>query len=98
MPSPENIAFANDQQNGKIGGIALADLPTMVAERMSRSYASWLTWWKGTVNSDDYMKYLATQVSKHAYLPGPALAKQSRLSRLSDKLTGYTNLLRSCKP
>lgn len=62
MPSPENIAFASDPQNGKIGGIALADLPSLVAERMSRSYASWLAWWKGTINSDDYMKYLATQV------------------------------------
>ncbi|XP_067940200.1 coiled-coil domain-containing protein 87-like [Watersipora subatra] len=60
IPSTENIAFAADPQNGRVGGIMLSDLPTMVAERMARSYASWLTWWKGTIDSDDYMKYLST--------------------------------------
>ncbi|KAF6040750.1 CCDC87 [Bugula neritina] len=61
VPSSENIAFAADPQSGKIGGMHLSDLPTMVAERMARSYASWLTWWKGTIDSEDYMKYLSTQ-------------------------------------
>lgn len=28
---------------------------------LSKSFGSWLTWWKSTVNSDDYMKYLSTQ-------------------------------------
>jgi len=32
-------------------------------EVMARSYASWLAWWKNSINSDDYMKYLSTQVS-----------------------------------
>lgn len=28
----------------------------------ARTYASWLAWWKNTVNTDDYMKYLSTMV------------------------------------
>lgn len=28
---------------------------------LSNSVQSWLTWWKNTVNSDDYMKFLSTQ-------------------------------------
>jgi hypothetical protein len=28
---------------------------------MARSYASWLQWWKNTLNTDDYMKYCSTQ-------------------------------------
>lgn len=39
----------------------------MVAERMTRAYASWLTWWKGTLNSDDYMKFLATKVQNFTH-------------------------------
>ncbi|XP_077988772.1 coiled-coil domain-containing protein 87-like isoform X2 [Glandiceps talaboti] len=35
--------------------------PGMIDDRNSRAYASWLNWWKSTVNSDDYMKYLSTQ-------------------------------------
>ncbi|KAL3867400.1 hypothetical protein ACJMK2_044605 [Sinanodonta woodiana] len=36
-------------------------MPTFVADKMARTYASWLQWWKSTVTSDDYMKYLSTQ-------------------------------------
>ncbi|XP_074651926.1 coiled-coil domain-containing protein 87-like isoform X1 [Tubulanus polymorphus] len=39
----------------------LSDAPRMVQERLSRNYASWLTWWKNNIDSDDYMKYLAAQ-------------------------------------
>ncbi|XP_013389901.1 coiled-coil domain-containing protein 87 isoform X2 [Lingula anatina] len=41
------------------------DMPAAVMERMSRSYASWLQWWKSTINTDDYMKYLSTQESDY---------------------------------
>ncbi|XP_076443438.1 coiled-coil domain-containing protein 87-like isoform X3 [Babylonia areolata] len=37
-----------------------ANMPSFVADKMSRTYASWLQWWKSTVTSDDYMKYLST--------------------------------------
>ncbi|KAL8616651.1 hypothetical protein ACOMHN_031633 [Nucella lapillus] len=37
-----------------------ASMPSFVADKMSRTYASWLQWWKSTVTSDDYMKYLST--------------------------------------
>ena len=33
-----------------------------MGEVMARSYTSWLSWWKNTVNSDDYMKYASAQV------------------------------------
>ena len=29
---------------------------------LARSHASWLLWWKNTLNGDDYNKYLSTQV------------------------------------
>lgn len=38
------------------------NMPKFVAEKMARTYASWLQWWKSTVTSDDYMKYLSTTV------------------------------------
>ncbi|PVD19306.1 hypothetical protein C0Q70_19793 [Pomacea canaliculata] len=34
--------------------------PSFVGHKMSRTYASWLQWWKSTITSDDYMKYLST--------------------------------------
>ncbi|KAJ8304537.1 hypothetical protein KUTeg_018120 [Tegillarca granosa] len=36
------------------------NMPRFVAEKMQRTYASWLQWWKSTITSDDYMKYLST--------------------------------------
>ncbi|XP_071795069.1 coiled-coil domain-containing protein 87-like [Asterias amurensis] len=33
----------------------------LVDDRTARSYASWLAWWKNTISSDDYTKYLSTQ-------------------------------------
>ena len=36
-----------------------------MGEVMARSYASWLQWWKNTINSDDYIKYLSTQESDY---------------------------------
>ena len=33
-----------------------------MGEVMARTYASWLLWWKATINSDDYIKYLSTQM------------------------------------
>jgi hypothetical protein len=38
------------------------NLPRVMAEKNQRTYASWLQWWKSTVTSDDYMKYLSTMV------------------------------------
>ena len=47
----------------KISQLLTADnMPSFVQDKMSRTYASWLQWWKSTVTSDDYMKYLSTQV------------------------------------
>ncbi|KAK0060254.1 coiled-coil domain-containing protein 87-like isoform X1 [Biomphalaria pfeifferi] len=34
--------------------------PSLVADKTSATYASWLHWWKSTVTSDDYVKYLST--------------------------------------
>ena len=45
-------------------GAHLANRGADIPEVAARSYASWLTWWKNTINSDDYMKYLSTQVSR----------------------------------
>ncbi|KAK2182071.1 hypothetical protein NP493_368g02075 [Ridgeia piscesae] len=36
-----------------------------MGEVMARSYTSWLSWWKNTVNSDDYMKYASAQDSDY---------------------------------
>ncbi|XP_022100889.1 coiled-coil domain-containing protein 87-like isoform X2 [Acanthaster planci] len=33
----------------------------LMDDRNARSYASWLAWWKNTISSDDYTKYLSTQ-------------------------------------
>ncbi|XP_052099414.1 coiled-coil domain-containing protein 87-like isoform X1 [Mytilus californianus] len=40
-------------------------LPRVMAEKNQRTYASWLQWWKSTVTSDDYMKYLSTMESDY---------------------------------
>ncbi len=45
------------------------DVPSHMQDFMARSYASWLMWWRNTINSDDYMKYLSTQVSHSHQLP-----------------------------
>lgn len=37
-------------------------IPTYVADKTASSYSSWLQWWKSTVTSEDYMKYLSTLV------------------------------------
>lgn len=39
----------------------IADAPKVVRDRLTRSYASWLTWWKSTTNSEDYQKFVCTQ-------------------------------------
>ena len=49
-------------QEGKPTMPDTSHMPAMMKEVASRSYASWLNWWKNTVNSDDYMKYISTQV------------------------------------
>ncbi|XP_076800779.1 coiled-coil domain-containing protein 87-like isoform X2 [Clavelina lepadiformis] len=36
-------------------------LHAQAAEKTSRVYASWLAWWKATLNTDDYFKYLSTK-------------------------------------
>ena len=41
------------------------NLPRVMAEKNQRTYASWLQWWKSTVTSDDYMKYLSTMESDY---------------------------------
>ena len=33
---------------------------------LARSYASWLFWWKNTLNGDDYNKYLSTQACSNS--------------------------------
>ena len=43
------------------------NVPTFVQDKMARTYASWLQWWKSTITSDDYMKYLSTQVNSRIY-------------------------------
>ena len=30
---------------------------------MLRGYNTWVTWWKSTVNADDYMKYVIKKVN-----------------------------------
>lgn len=45
------------QLMGSIEGINFAP------DKTSRTYASWLQWWKSTLTSDDYMKYLSTLVN-----------------------------------
>ena len=43
---------------------AVQDAPdASAAQKASRAYNSWLAWWKNTLNTDDYMKFLATQES-----------------------------------
>lgn len=41
---------------------ATEDFPAYVQDKVARTYASWLQWWKSTITSDDYLKYLSTQV------------------------------------
>ncbi|CAG2201817.1 unnamed protein product [Mytilus edulis] len=52
-PSKMSLLLVNDH------------LPRVMAEKNQRTYASWLQWWKSTVTSDDYMKYLSTMESDY---------------------------------
>ncbi|RUS82792.1 hypothetical protein EGW08_009456 [Elysia chlorotica] len=54
-----NDALHNPSQMNRMMG-ATDGMPSSMAEKMNRTYASWLQWWKSTVTSDDYMKYLST--------------------------------------
>lgn len=54
MHNPRKMAQMKEQTE---------NMPKFVAEKMSRTYASWLQWWRSTITSDDYMKYLSTTVS-----------------------------------
>ncbi|GFO24604.1 coiled-coil domain-containing protein 87 [Plakobranchus ocellatus] len=54
-----NEALHNPSQMNRVMGIT-DNMPSSMAEKMNRTYASWLQWWKSTVTSDDYMKYLST--------------------------------------
>ena len=44
-------------------GMDVPNMPrqNMVDERNARSYQSWLNWWKSTISSEDYTKYMFTQ-------------------------------------
>lgn len=57
-------------------GKAIEDFPSEVynqqqgdsllhSDFLARAYSSWLAWWKQTVNTDDYLKYLSTQESDY---------------------------------
>lgn len=48
-------------------GLEAPSMPrtNMVDERNARSYQSWLNWWKSTISSQDYTKYMFTQDSDY---------------------------------
>ncbi|XP_062617089.1 coiled-coil domain-containing protein 87-like isoform X2 [Saccostrea cucullata] len=56
MHNPRKMAQIKEQTE---------NMPKFVAEKMSRTYASWLQWWRSTITSDDYMKYLSTTESDY---------------------------------
>ncbi|XP_048734506.1 coiled-coil domain-containing protein 87-like isoform X3 [Ostrea edulis] len=56
MHNPRKMAQIKEQTD---------NMPKFVAEKMSRTYASWLQWWRSTITSDDYMKYLSTTESDY---------------------------------
>ncbi|OWF43108.1 coiled-coil domain-containing protein 87-like isoform X5 [Mizuhopecten yessoensis] len=63
QPTTPNMERVHDAMHnpGKMSQMLQGDnMPKFVAEKMARTYASWLQWWKSTVTSDDYMKYLST--------------------------------------
>ena len=70
--SSQSLAAGNIGNLGYAMSAGLMDIDTnphmtrqqgLMDERNARSYQSWLNWWKSTVSSDDYIKYLFTQVS-----------------------------------
>ena len=73
MHNPRKMAQMKEQTE---------NMPKFVAEKMSRTYASWLQWWRSTITSDDYMKYLSTTVGS-TILSYPLLAVPSFLAHLS---------------
>ncbi|XP_067664459.1 coiled-coil domain-containing protein 87-like [Haliotis asinina] len=62
-PNPDKIHAAFNNQPSKTSQplTSSENMPSVVADKMARTYASWLQWWKSTVTSDDYMKFLSTQ-------------------------------------
>ncbi|ESP00590.1 hypothetical protein LOTGIDRAFT_157869 [Lottia gigantea] len=52
-----NFTMTNTNPTNPTSTSNLTELPPGTNQKIS----SWLTWWKNTVTSDDYMKYLSTQ-------------------------------------
>ena len=48
-----------DQVKAQVLGAATEEATK--GEGQSRSFSSWLNWWRNTVGTDDYMKFLSTQ-------------------------------------
>ncbi|KAJ8029847.1 Coiled-coil domain-containing protein 87 [Holothuria leucospilota] len=73
----DDFNFSHGTNNYTIGGLAqslsgaigedqgLGHGQALMDERNARSYASWLAWWKNTISSEDYIKYLSTQESDY---------------------------------
>ena len=70
--SSQSLSAGNIGNLGYAMSAGLMDIDTnahmtrqqgLMDDRNARSYQSWLNWWKSTVSSDDYIKYLFTQVS-----------------------------------
>lgn len=62
-PSRTNLCLGNSVvQTEKEVKAAMIEA---MGEVMARSYTSWLSWWRSTVNSDDYMKYASAQDSDY---------------------------------
>ncbi|XP_033125153.1 coiled-coil domain-containing protein 87-like [Anneissia japonica] len=70
-PPSNGFSFESSLQQKAQGQRGLID------DRNERSYQSWLAWWKNTISSEDYVKFLTTQESDfmgaifHMYDSGP---------------------------
>ncbi|KAK2157092.1 hypothetical protein LSH36_199g05026 [Paralvinella palmiformis] len=68
VPRGEGLAmndFYGENYKPPEGAFVSGENVENMPEVMARSYASWLAWWKNSINSDDYMKYLSTQESDY---------------------------------
>ena len=63
-----------------------------------KSYNSWLAWWRSTITTDDFLKFLSTQVRDFQDSPWSCLFRSLRSRSYCGKSTQVTAYFRSRYP
>ena len=68
---------------------------TVNQKKPSKMYSAWLAWWRSTVSSDDFYKYIFTKVSPRKFTSSGLLNYQLNLIRIEVALKSYLSFFRT---